>query len=813
METSAPVLLFDPALDDSRVLDDLDQYFDVARIGKPPSPLVRTVTVDKFQTGQAQAQSGRVVFFLYDVFDYEDLRSILTEASAATICAADHLVGLLERDPVLAGRPIVSPSEVMRLGERRRIGAGDAAVACLSAGAAAEDALRFGELTGATTVCIAASPYSPHLRTPVEKGHQQLRDRLDRFDLVLANGLATAAAWPVARFGVIGADCPTTRTEQGGAIVVNFDFTDVDRTRRKLKHASRWLDRCQQAIADLKYRIRTNTRFIRPPHCRFSDEEMTALGLSIARLSAEDYLAALQGAAVVVTPYSRAIGVARRNGAKVIYFNPNLDSVPALNHPDSCGLIRCLTWETLTAAIKRPDAPATPARDHLRDLHLGRATPTRGASALGKIGRAASAAVREPRARRRPAPSEAPRIAMFAKMPTDAYSGGRYHAWTMAEALAHTGANVQVVTNNVPLFYTDFQRYRAHGNVQVWLAERFAKDLPGDPCDLVVVVPGMDREDTVYRSALSFAALRAAPVVLLNFETPNWFNALSPAPRDEDLWRHWKTTAEFCSVILSSTKESMRHARAYYPDTPWLEHRYAWPGLNTDAAERTMDVKREKRLLFLSARNTYGEHKGLADIPALFGPYLRGYTAAVICGGDDLPESFRLAMEAQAQRYDITLEYLDRISDVEKFAEYRRAAAVLFPSMFEGFGYPPVEALYCGTPCVAFDLPVLRETGGGDYRLAPVGDLEALRELLKGVLTTETKPFARDVSEFGFEAYAMRLDTIVEDVLRRPAPWLSLGGREERIEAIDRAFRQAHERVQATRVVKESADIVPPASA
>ena len=55
-------------------------------------------------------------------------------------------------------------------------------------------------------------------------------------------------------------------------------------------------------------------------------------------------------------------------------------------------------------------------------------------------------------------------------------------------------------------------------------------------------------------------------------------------------------------------------------------------------------------------------------------------------------------------------------------ALYRRAALVLLPSEREGFGLPLVEALACGTPVVASDLPVLREVGGSAAEYCPVGD-------------------------------------------------------------------------------------------
>jgi glycosyltransferase involved in cell wall biosynthesis len=56
-------------------------------------------------------------------------------------------------------------------------------------------------------------------------------------------------------------------------------------------------------------------------------------------------------------------------------------------------------------------------------------------------------------------------------------------------------------------------------------------------------------------------------------------------------------------------------------------------------------------------------------------------------------------------------------------AVYRRASVVLLPSDSEGFGLPILESLTCGTPVVANDLPVLRETGGEVARYRTTRDI------------------------------------------------------------------------------------------
>jgi alpha-1,3-rhamnosyl/mannosyltransferase len=73
---------------------------------------------------------------------------------------------------------------------------------------------------------------------------------------------------------------------------------------------------------------------------------------------------------------------------------------------------------------------------------------------------------------------------------------------------------------------------------------------------------------------------------------------------------------------------------------------------------------------------------------------------------------------------DVTLT--GALSDDELAAIYSGAHALVFPSDDEGFGLPPVEALACGTPVVACDVPALREVLNGRAVLRSVDDVEGL---------------------------------------------------------------------------------------
>jgi alpha-1,3-rhamnosyl/mannosyltransferase len=108
----------------------------------------------------------------------------------------------------------------------------------------------------------------------------------------------------------------------------------------------------------------------------------------------------------------------------------------------------------------------------------------------------------------------------------------------------------------------------------------------------------------------------------------------------------------------------------------------------------------------------------------------------------------------------------DRVSDDELAAIYTGAHALVFPSDDEGFGLPPVEALACGTPVAACDLPALREVLDGRVALSAVDDLEGLIRAAESASRPAPEPIEwtwEDAAEATWEVY--------EQAVRAPAKW------------------------------------------
>jgi glycosyltransferase involved in cell wall biosynthesis len=91
------------------------------------------------------------------------------------------------------------------------------------------------------------------------------------------------------------------------------------------------------------------------------------------------------------------------------------------------------------------------------------------------------------------------------------------------------------------------------------------------------------------------------------------------------------------------------------------------------------------------------------------------------------------------------LIHLESVAQDELVPLYTKAAMFVSPSIGEGFGLPPVEAMKCGTPTLMSGIPAHKFSGGKGARFFNPYDTEELCNLMEKVLSSES--FARELED------------------------------------------------------------------
>lgn len=125
-------------------------------------------------------------------------------------------------------------------------------------------------------------------------------------------------------------------------------------------------------------------------------------------------------------------------------------------------------------------------------------------------------------------------------------------------------------------------------------------------------------------------------------------------------------------------------------------------------------------LLMVGARYS---HKNVAEVLENHASWSSHYRLVVTsCSG-----RYRRELDGLIAKLGLadSVQFYDYVSLNELIGLYQNCAALIYPSKWEGFGIPPLEALACGRPVIVSDIPVHREVLSDSAIYVTLGSTES----------------------------------------------------------------------------------------
>ncbi|MEM8861326.1 MAG: glycosyltransferase family 1 protein [Chloroflexota bacterium] len=200
-----------------------------------------------------------------------------------------------------------------------------------------------------------------------------------------------------------------------------------------------------------------------------------------------------------------------------------------------------------------------------------------------------------------------------------------------------------------------------------------------------------------------------------------------------------------------------------------------YPGIDPEfilEANAAQKLKREKPYyLFLS---TIQPRKNVARIIQAFAQIAERVSHDLILAGQIgwRASQTQQALDSLTPAVREQIELVGFVPDEEKAGLIKGASAFIYPSLYEGFGFPLLEANACGVPVIAANTSSLAEltSTGGAYRVDPENTdalAQAMVEILEnnGLRTTLIAAGYKNIERFSWQQTAEKVLNLMEACL------------------------------------------------
>lgn len=149
---------------------------------------------------------------------------------------------------------------------------------------------------------------------------------------------------------------------------------------------------------------------------------------------------------------------------------------------------------------------------------------------------------------------------------------------------------------------------------------------------------------------------------------------------------------------------------------------------------RRFGLTAQRILAYPAITHPHKNHDFLCDL--VDGP-LRNLDVQVVCAGGQGRAHESLQRRLRERDLSSRLVFVGRLNDADRDGLLAMATALVFPSAYEGFGAPVIEAMALGTPVIVADSTALPEVVGSAGHVVPL-DLEAWTAAIDDVTLQRT---------------------------------------------------------------------------
>ena len=299
--------------------------------------------------------------------------------------------------------------------------------------------------------------------------------------------------------------------------------------------------------------------------------------------------------------------------------------------------------------------------------------------------------------------------------PKNRYSGGRMLAIWMAYACAANGYDVDFYTNCIPKFIVDYPHDESFERLHFKLNSNYLWRAKNHDYKMIMIVPHLaSRKSPIYDRFLFYPFARRlkknnkCPLWYLDFECYGWIKSVDPELRPAEGYRYSDKILPYCDMTLSISGTGLIKAKEYYPlFNPNIDCKMVYSFVNMFAAEGCQYKNKEDLAVFIAR---FGQkHKNNESVFNMIDSLPSNFEFAIMGNKEGADPLFISEIERRAKERHLELVFYKNITDKEKYNLFGKAKIMFFPSKFEGFGLPPMEAQYMGASVICSDIPVLKE--------------------------------------------------------------------------------------------------------